>query len=96
MGGASVNHPLSRMRSGASTWFLGTRRWAWEGKSDLLSLTPLLLQQSNLISRLALFRAGGGGSFGIPYPRAKMTSASGLDKGLATKVTISVRGELHG
>ena len=47
--------------------------------SDLLSLTAPLLRQSNLISRLALFRAGGGGSFGVPYPRAKMTSASGLD-----------------
>jgi hypothetical protein len=65
-------------------------------KSDLLSLTPLLLRQSNLVSRLALFQAGGGGSFGIPYPLAKMTSASRLVKDLATKVTISVRGELHG
>ena len=65
-------------------------------KSDLLSLTPLLLRQSNLISRLDLCRAGGSGSFGIPYPRAKVTGASGLGKGLATIVTISVRGELHG
>jgi hypothetical protein len=85
-----------RMGSGAATRFLGARRWAWEGKSDLLSLTPLLLRQSNLISRLALFRAGDGGSFGIPHSRAKMTGASRLDKGLATKVTISVRGEHHG
>jgi hypothetical protein len=52
-------------------------------KSDLLSLTLLLLPQSNLISRLALFLAGGGRSLGIPYLRAKMTGASRLDKFVA-------------
>jgi hypothetical protein len=53
-------------------------------KSDLLSLTLLLLPQSNSISRLALFLTGGGGSFGIPYLRAKMTGAPGLARVVAT------------